>query len=143
MRYVPYNSQKSEALTLTTSTGKPIPTMERSQALAQGLIPGRAQKLAKPLYDVEVTLPFVLSTEKNMLIHACDTLAQGNHCYLVVYDRFHATIYKSTSLRETVQQLTPEERGDITSLFSEVAPDTSGLSIQSEEELKIAGWHNS
>lgn len=133
-------SQETNTLALYTSAGEPIPMMERSKALAQGLIPSRASRNTKPLYDLELTLPCLLSSERNILIHACDNLAQGNRKYLVVYEQQRAQIYTSTSLRETAPQLTQEDRNDITQLFSEHVSETSGLSIQSEEELqKLAG----
>lgn len=131
---MPANSKGTKALVLYTSTGDSVPSMERSEALTKELIPSKLHKGTKPLYDLELTLPFLLSIEKSMLIHACDNLAQGNRKYLVVYDRTSAQIYTSTSTHETAH-FAYEERNDITQLFSQHALETNGLSIQSEEEL--------
>ncbi len=83
-----------------TSTGEPIPTMERATAITQGLIPSRRLPDTNPQYDYELTEPYILPTEKNMLIQACNSLTWGNRKYLVVYWNNSAQIYISTKMRK-------------------------------------------
>ena len=83
-----------------TSTGEPIPTIERATAITQGLIHSRRLPEADPFYDYELTEPYILPTEKNMLIRTCDSLACSNREYLVVYWNNSAQIYISTKMRK-------------------------------------------
>lgn len=106
-------------LILTTHDGRAIPMMTRKEAIAQGLIPGKARKNAQLLYDFKLTLPYALPAESDMLINACTNLAQGNRRYLVVYENTSAIVYISTSIRAS-PQLSPEDRTTIGGLFQEI-----------------------
>lgn len=112
-------------LSLTTRDGKAIPVMKQEEALARGLIHGRGRRNTKPLYDLELTLPYFLSSESDMLISACNNLAHGNRRYLVVYNHTHAKIYISTSVR-ALPQLSPEDKTTIEGFF-QTADDSAQL----------------